>query len=266
MDNRIIREPDPLMQKVMMRSHQTEAQVNCQSLRLTMLDRHSKLLSMKDYYVYALIDPNKNKPFYIGKGRGKRAQSHLWKNTWMCENKRCKGYINNLRLQGVEPKIEILFDNLTPEEAFDKEANLIIKFGRRGIDALGCLMNLAEGGRGANGIWKGRKHTEEAKKKISDKLKNRVISEEQKVKISNTLKNRIITKEHAAKISVSLKGKPKTKEHVSKMADKKRGVPLSKEHKEKLSKATKGKPKSEEHKRRIKEGWLNRIRQQTMSE
>ena len=28
------------------------------------------------YYVYALIDPRNNKPFYIGKGKDNRAESH----------------------------------------------------------------------------------------------------------------------------------------------------------------------------------------------
>jgi hypothetical protein len=30
------------------------------------------------YYVYELIDPRNNMPFYIGKGKGRRAKTHLW--------------------------------------------------------------------------------------------------------------------------------------------------------------------------------------------
>ena len=31
---------------------------------------------MKTYYVYQLVDPRNNKPFYIGKGNGNRAYQH----------------------------------------------------------------------------------------------------------------------------------------------------------------------------------------------
>ena len=30
-----------------------------------------------DFYVYCLIDPNNNEPFYVGKGIGSRGDNHL---------------------------------------------------------------------------------------------------------------------------------------------------------------------------------------------
>lgn len=49
--------------------------------------------------------------------------------------------------------------------------------------------------------FKGRKHTEEAKEAIRNKLKRKTFSEERNMKISETLKGRVITDGHKEKIS-----------------------------------------------------------------
>jgi hypothetical protein len=38
------------------------------------------------YYVYQYIDPRNNLPFYIGKGKGKRYQTHLFETADNTEN------------------------------------------------------------------------------------------------------------------------------------------------------------------------------------
>ena len=81
------------------------------------------------FYIYAHINPLFNKIFYIGKGSGRRAwekygRTKYWNNT---VNK--YGYI-----------IDILEENLTEEEAFEKEKWYIKRLG------LNNLVNLSEGG------------------------------------------------------------------------------------------------------------------------
>jgi hypothetical protein len=82
------------------------------------------------YYVYLYIDPRNEQPFYVGKGQGGRALSHL---SEAAESRKCTR-IAELRAQRKEPRIEILAHALRDEEtAFRIEAAVIDLFG---LDAL----------------------------------------------------------------------------------------------------------------------------------
>jgi hypothetical protein len=82
------------------------------------------------YYVYLYIDPRDEKPFYVGKGQGERALSHLSEEA---ESRKC-AKIDELRAAGLEPRIDILAHGLRDEEtAFRIEAAVIDLFG---LDAL----------------------------------------------------------------------------------------------------------------------------------
>ena len=99
--------------------------------------------------LYRHIRLDKNQPFYIGIGktekrsRETRDRSAAWKAI------ASKGY-----------EIEILFDDLTWEQALQKEIEFIKLYGRKKYG--GLLVNITEGGRGACGL----KHTEESKQKM----------------------------------------------------------------------------------------------------
>ena len=95
---------------------------------------------MNDFYTYAYLREDKT-PYYIGKGRNKRA------------------YSKNRHRISVPPKDRILFlkKNLTEEEAFKHEIYMIYVFGRKDLGT-GILRNLTNGGEGTSGCVINEKH------------------------------------------------------------------------------------------------------------
>jgi len=140
------------------------------------------------YYVYVYMDPLKcgsysykgldfsflYEPFYIGKGKKGRYLSHLNEN-----NLTMNTFMNNklkkiLKLVS-EPFVIKLYENLTEEEAYNIEIDLISKIGKRSKKQ-GPLTNLSDGGGGSpmrgeeHANW-GKSLKESTKKKISERLK-----------------------------------------------------------------------------------------------
>ena len=83
-----------------------------------------------NFYVYALINPNDKKPFYIGKGNGNRVFKH--------QSCAIKDELSNLKLDTIREIISsgnevehiIIRHGLTEKEAFEIEAS-IIDFGNK---------------------------------------------------------------------------------------------------------------------------------------
>jgi hypothetical protein len=128
------------------------------------------------YYVYHIINPNTNRLFYVGKGTGSRCKQHLTDKKEYAFNKRLNGYIRNLIDDNTPPIITKIAEDLTEEAAYELEEAEIKKYGRRGLDENGILLNILESGRppvfkGEEHPWYGRKHTEETKRKISEAKK-----------------------------------------------------------------------------------------------
>lgn len=151
------------------------------------------------YYVYALIDPRTDEPFYVGKGKDNRALSHFQEKQLLKEgNTKKTAKIRKLQKLGYEPKIEFYAQNIEDEElAYTIESHYIRKYGRIGYENNGILTNICEDNRPpihkgktyeeiygkkaveqkekrnklqqeAGGWFRGHKHTEESKKKISE--------------------------------------------------------------------------------------------------
>jgi hypothetical protein len=133
-------------------------------------------------YLYRHIRLDENVPFYIGIGtdasfsrsRETTRRNKLW-----------------IRIAAkTEHRVEILFDDLTWEEAKQKEIEFIALYGR--IDKrLGTLANLTDGGDGTLGaivskekrelfsrVHSGKIHSPEVRKKISNTLKSKPRDEE----------------------------------------------------------------------------------------
>lgn len=105
---------------------------------------------MTEYYVYGLIHPDTNLPFYIGKGKDNRARSHLLLKPDDVYNTRKRAMIEELNRS--QKKIDIVYydTGLSNTEAINEEKRLIRKYGRRDYDKDGILTNLTLGGEGGD--------------------------------------------------------------------------------------------------------------------
>jgi hypothetical protein len=147
-------------------------------------------------YVYRHIRLDKNEPFYIGigsdsDGKYKRAKSKDGRNNHWHNIIACTDY-----------KVQILFDDLTWEDAIKKEIELVALYGRRDL-GLGTLVNLTNGGDGSVGC----KPNEDTKQKISDKNKGKKASEETRKKMSESQTGKTLSEDTRKKMSESRKGK-----------------------------------------------------------
>lgn len=82
---------------------------------------------------------------------------------------------------------------------------------------------------------------EASRERYIDSQRGKKFSEEQKKKISKALKNRIFSEEHKRKLSEANKGKKQSEEHRRKSSEVRKGKSLSKETKEKISESNRGK-------------------------
>ena len=121
---------------------------------------------MEKWYVYKHIRIDKNQVFYIGIGSSpnfaraysKDDRNDIWKK------------ITNK----TDYKVEILYENISFDDAKDKEIQLIKEYGK--IKNGGNLSNMTDGGDGISGYI----HTDETKKVIKEKRKYQVFSQETK--------------------------------------------------------------------------------------
>lgn len=188
------------------------------------------------YYVYHIINPLTDRIFYVGKGTGSRCKQHLTDKKEYAFNKRLNGYIRNLIDNNTPPIITKISENLTEQEAYELEEVEIKKYGRRGIDDEGILLNLLESGRppafkGEAHPWYGKRHTDESKRKMSETKKE-------------LYKNGLIT---------TCKGYKHTEEAKEKNRQAHLGKPRSKEAIEKTRKSNLGKKQTEYQKKKARE-------------
>lgn len=116
-------------------------------------DIDKKRTNHNDFYVYALIHPKTNLPFYIGKGRNNRDKSHIseTKNNKIPHGNRHLFYtIKNIIDSGLNVIIHRLETGLSEQDAFLKETMYIKKYGRKDLRT-GILTNLTDGGEGQSG-------------------------------------------------------------------------------------------------------------------
>lgn len=170
---------------------------------------------MNTSYVYTLVDPRNNMPFYVGKGSGERCNFHVIEAKYYTKRKSLKlNKIRKLTKLGLSPIVCKVEENVSDKQALDFEMLLIAEMRDIGIP----LTNMTDGGDGA----KGYKHTEEHKQMMREKFKNRIITEEHRQAMckpkseqgrKNIAEARLTTnyrpsEETKRKTSEALKGRP----------------------------------------------------------
>jgi hypothetical protein len=150
---------------------------------------------------------------------------------------------------------KVLYTEISWEKACALEIETIESYLSKGHKLLNCnkggggYLSLSDQSRKKLAdSSRGRKHTEETKRKMSElKIgittwnKGIPMSEEAKKKLSESKKGRKLTQEHKDKISKSGKGRVVSEEVKKIIGDAHRGKTVSKETREKLSKSNKGK-------------------------
>ena len=114
---------------------------------------------MSIYYVYAYLNQKTGKPYYIGKGQDDRIDApHLNLNIPPDPNNRVK-----------------LAENLSEQDAWNLEVDLIEQYGRKDIGT-GILLNKTAGGIGGDtSMYRTyAPMSEETKRKLSEKKKGKV--------------------------------------------------------------------------------------------
>lgn len=175
------------------------------------------------YYIYALIDPRNNKPFYVGKGKGDRWKHHARETKEKTENWHKYCIIQDiLNETGDIYKVEFLAHGIEKEEtAYLMESEFIKQYGMRKNG--GSLVNICEDQRppshkgktykeiygdraeeqiekraklqrARGGYMLGKKHSEQTKKILSEKMSGNqrllghVHSEESRARMSENQK------------------------------------------------------------------------------
>jgi len=102
---------------------------------------------MTNCFIYRHIRLDKNEPFYIGKGTRKDLANTFKHQYYRAFESKNRNVFWNAIVKKTDYRVEILYDDLTNEQAFEKEREFINIYGRTNLK-LGTLANLSDGGEG----------------------------------------------------------------------------------------------------------------------
>ena len=188
------------------------------------------------FYVYEHWRPDKNEPFYVGKGKGSRSR-YVPRG-----NRHHQFVLKKLERLGLKTEVLIVADNLAEEDAFNLEIRRIAFWRKLDVK----LTNASDGGEGPSGF----KHSEETKAKVSAAGRGRIFSKERRANISAANKGKKRgpqSEEHRAAISAGNKGKKFSKAVRQKISAAHLGKnqgPHTAEHRAKIGDALRGRKDS----------------------
>ncbi len=167
-------------------------------------------MNLRFFYVYTHIRRTDGQPFYVGKGKERRAY----------DRKRSAHWSNVAKKHGYEIVFKAWFDD--EASAFFYERALISLYRSRGYE----LVNRTDGGEGASGAVR----SDETKQKMSASMRGKVRSESHRLNLSNAKRGVRASAETRLKQSLVRKG---SKHHYF-------GKQLSEQHRKALSEARAG--------------------------
>lgn len=195
------------------------------------------------YYVYELQYPATKIPFYVGKGICRRALYHTMRNKkgYWTDNRYKDNVIRQILDTGCDPLIEYVFFTEDENIAYNKEEELIKKYGRRLFEECGILTNICDSSRPPHGIYseerrelyrqrmigntisKGRTQSDIEKEKRSESLieayksGRRVVTDRMREATRKTHTGKIVSSETRAKQSIIARNRPpRTRESIEK--------------------------------------------------
>lgn len=195
------------------------------------------------FYVYILIDPRTELPFYVGKGKNDRMYHHEKREK--SHNIHLTNKIRKIKSDGYEI-IYKKFDCYDEKSALKLEYDLINKYGRFRYDDGGILVNVCEGGGitpnlvGQENGFYGRTHSEEARKSMSEKRKLRKNTQYQKDTASKLFKDRWQCPEYREIMKESKKNYLYTEKHKQRISESNIGKKMSDESKQKIRESKTG--------------------------
>ena len=187
-----------------------------------------------DYYVYIYLDPRKPgsftykdlsfdyEPFYVGEGREDRDTQHLRDLFTKRQGNRIKANkLKHIFAEGLQPVISRVTENLSQQEAYELEKQVIRNIGRL-CESTGPLANFQEGGTGGS-------QPNEIRKQTGLKISQRWKEGAYKNKIETPMSD-----EQKEKLRLAHLGKKQTAEQVAKRVEARAGYQHSEETKQNI--------------------------------